>query len=92
MHHPVTHAEQRRPVAEMLAQPAADHAKELGVARAAIVGPAPLDEHPTIRILGDQARRRADALDLAFGRQAWRVVLADPVDRELEAGRAGIDG
>ena len=57
MHHPVADAEQRRPVAEMLAQPAADHAKELGVARAAIVGPAPLDQHPTS---ASSATRRGD--------------------------------
>ena len=80
MHHPVADAEQRRSVAEVLAQPAADHAEELGVARAAIVGPAPVDEHLTVGVLGGEVRRRADALDLALGRQA-RLVVARRPDR-----------
>ena len=75
MHHAVTDAEQRRPVAEMLAQPAADHAKERGVARAAIVGPAAIDQHLTVGILGGEVRRGADALDLALGRQLELVVV-----------------
>ena len=37
------------------------------MARAAIVGPAPVDQHLTIRVLGNQVRRGADALDLALG-------------------------
>ena len=72
MHHPVTDAEQRRPIAEMLAQPAADHAEELAMTRAALVGPAPIDQHPAVGVRGNEARRRADALDLALGRQlSW---------------------
>ena len=77
MHYPMTDAEQVG-VAEVLAQPVADHAEELGMARAAIVGPAPVDQEPTFGVLGNQARRCADALDLALGGQARPVVRADP--------------
>ena len=78
VHHPVADAEQRR-VAEMLAQPAAEHAKELGR------GPRPRSSGQrrstsdlAVGVLGDEARRRADALDLALGREAQPVVRRRP--------------
>jgi hypothetical protein len=70
----------------------ADHAKEVGVTRGAIVRPAPVDQDLALCVLGDEMRQCADALDLPLGRQQRPVVLADPVDREFQAGGAGIDG
>ncbi len=67
MHHPVADAYQPG-LAQLLAQPVAEHAKERGVVHARVL-PAPVDQHLAVGVLGMHVRLGADALDLAFERK-----------------------
>jgi hypothetical protein len=78
-------------IAKMLAQPVDQRSEEGGVIHASVL-PAAVGQLLSAGVLRDHVRLGADALDLAREHRRRLSVVPDPIERELEARGARVDG